>query len=468
MNSLITRLIRFLAALTAVALLSVGCNPLADSSLRNVVLISIDTLRADHVGCYGYQPPTTPEIDRLATSGVVFEHAYATSPWTLPSHASMFTGLYPRGHGADLINKSIPLGIMTLTEVLKDSGYRTGGVVCAPLLGTMYNFQQGFDVYDTELIDGLNDSDSPLADEVTDRGLQYLKGLKKGPFFLFLHYWDPHHPYNPPKEYANLFDPDYSGTVDGSNIRERNDMVPGMDPRDLRHIVALYDGEIRYTDQAIGKFLAGLEKMGLRDNTLVVLTSDHGEEFLEHGGRAHLVQCWQETIHVPLIMRIPWLKSKASRFAPPVSLVDLPNTILELVAAKKSLPENNGISLAGAIVKGEALPDRRLLAETRMGQPQGREQTRGNWTVLIDANQIKYHHFVNPGEKFNALFDLRTDPREQNDLSAGQPEVAGRMEQEIAQTNVRLNELRRRSEADNKISIDNLLSRRLKALGYLN
>ncbi|NLH47575.1 MAG: sulfatase [Myxococcales bacterium] len=468
MSTYLVKLIRFLTTLTTAVFWLAGCNPLADSSYRNVVLISVDTLRADHVGCYGYQPPTTPAVDRLAAEGVVFEQAYASSPWTLPSHASIFTGLYPRGHGADLVNKSLPLGAVTLAEVLKDSGYRTGGVVCAPFLDTMYNFQQGFDVYDTELIDGLDDPNASTAGEVTRRGLQYLRSLKKGPFFLFLHYWDPHHPYNPAKKYVDLFDPDYSGTVDGFNIRERTDMVPGMDPRDLRHIVALYDGEIRATDEAIGAFLAELDQMGLRENTLVVLTSDHGEEFLEHGGRAHLVQCWQETIHVPLIMRIPWLKSKASRFAPPVSLVDLPNTILELVAAKKSLPENNGISLASAIVKGEALPDRRLLAETRMGQPQGREQTRGNWTVSIAADQLKYHHFVNPTEKFTALYDLRRDPREQDDLSAAQTQATERMEREIAQTNVRLNDLRRRLKTENQVKMNDQLSKRLRSLGYVN
>ena len=347
----------------------------------NVLLISIDTLRADHLSCLGYARRTTSNLDRLAEDGIAFSNATAASPWTVPSHMSMFTGLYPSFHGLLSTKMCMADGITTLAEVLKANGYATAAYVTGPMLNAKFGYGKGFELYDDfsvtfqhkfDIFDegvpehtGINDLvTSPIVTQLVARwlerqaeerwsvlggrcsgeerraegrerkgggrrdegrgeekkvlgggssvvgrtedrgeGRQVVGGGRRKPFFLFVHYWDCHYDYIPPKPYDTMFDPDYQGIIDGKDIAWRTDIAPGMDRADLNHILALYDGEIRLTDEHVGRILKKLKDAGLYDDTLIIVTSDHGEEFLEHGSVKHGHTLFQELVHVPLILK---------------------------------------------------------------------------------------------------------------------------------------------------------------------
>lgn len=459
-----------LAALAVCAVIGFSCSKPASAD-RNVILISIDTLRADHMGCYGYDKPTTPRIDALAEQSVVLKNTYATSPWTLPSHTSMFTGLFADVHGMNTPKSVLKDKAVTLATVMKKQGYRTGAVVCAPFLDQHYGLNIDFDVYDTDLIHPKvkNPRRIKVANVVTKKALRYIDNQKGKPFFLFLHYWDPHHPYNPAKKYVNMFDPDYTGKINGFSIRKRKDMILGMPERDLQHIVALYDGEIRFTDDGIGKLLDGLAQRGLDQKTMIVITADHGEEFLEHGGRAHLSQCWDEIVRVPLIFHVPWIKRFAQSFDDAASLVDIFPTICDLLNIDRKKMRLQGRSLSYLMQNGTALEKRILHAETRYGHlnPHRRGEA-GVWTVLMTPDRMKYHSFARKKETLEFLFDLAVDPGEKNDLAEIRAETLQLMNGELKKKQKIYKQMRRALKLSRIKKPDKGLTKKLKSLGYLN
>ncbi len=442
-----------------------------DPRFKNIVLISLDSLRADHVGCYGYEFPTTPSIDRFAEDAVKFNNAYATAPWTLPSHGSMLTGLYPIVHKGDNIKSPMAAFPPTLAEVLGDFGYKSAAVVSAPFLLDRYKLNRGFDYYDQSIADAKNNKNGKHGKNTTRKGLKYIDKMKGAPFFLLLHYWDIHHPYNPQKEYIDIFDPDYKGNIDGFNIQDREDFVPGMNPGDLKRLLALYDGEIRYTDDSVGAFLHGLALRGLDKNTIVIITSDHGEEFLEHGGRAHLAQCWEETIRVPLLIKTPWINPVNSSFDSPVSLIDLFPTIPALLGLEYENPQLQGISLFDYISGSSPLPKRELFAETRLGRVSAlRKEKKGAWTAMITSDLKKYHYFRHPKLGFRKLFDLGKDPGEKTDIfqeaqdSANLAKTLDDHRKLMIRTRAKM---RRGAGESDKIKVDKDFEDRLKSLGYI-
>ena len=313
------------------------------------MLVSVDCLRADHLSAYGYERETSPNLDRLASEGVRFERCLSTSSWTLPAHLSMLTGLPLSGHGIDddrlwtrVDGKGRPLpvsmGGIFLPELLSKAGYRTAGFYTWKYLEPQFGFGPGFEVYqrlahtfyshptvgprfealrkagDTEGMKALAaeypklfDDTRPAAPEAVDRAIAWLDSLApREPFFLFLHLFDCHDPYTPPAPYDELFDPGYEGPIDGRRVTTADSPVrPEMAPADLAHLVALYDGEIRFVDSEIARLLEALERLGLTDQTLIAVTGDHGEEFYEHGRKTHRSQLFLESISVPLILRWP-------------------------------------------------------------------------------------------------------------------------------------------------------------------
>ncbi|NLH50998.1 MAG: sulfatase [Myxococcales bacterium] len=463
------RLIR-VAAVLVWAVATVGCHSSKPpAEIRNVLLITIDSLRADHVGCYGYPQPTTPTLDAFAHANVQFRNAYASSPWTLPSHASIFTGLYADTHGVGMVSRALTANSLLLGNVLKNHGYRTGAVVCAPLLSRTYGFQYGFEDYDTDLVAPTfkQARQVKVGPDVTERGLQWMEQNRRKPFFLFLHYWDVHYDYNPPPEYVRMFDPDYQGEIDGLGIHNRKDIVSGMDPRDLRHLVALYDGEIRYTDDAIGKLFAGLSELGLEQNTLVIVTSDHGEEFLDHGGIAHTRTCYEELIRVPLLIRVPWLPAGPRVVDGLTSLVDLFPTVLDLLGIKHKKLPLQGISLADAIRDGQTLPDREIFAETKRGQlePTDREF---RWAAVLAPDRWKLHRLGNGKNDLKRLvFDLRADPGETANRETDDPDRTRKLDLDLVRQQVVDRQIRGKVNADGKVDVDPELSKTLKGLGYI-
>lgn len=268
----------------------------------NVLLIVLDTTRADRLQPYGAKRKTSPAIQELADRGAVFEHAYSTANWTSPSVASLMTSKTPRDHG--IANWAQPLDPdhTTLAEVLSERGYHTMAVVSHLVFEPELRFDQGFDHYDRSILDANNPHTATTADQVTDLALAALDDWKRDtPFFLWTHYFDPHADYVPHEAPAAFGDK----TTD------------------------LYDGEIRHTDEQVGRLLEGLDERGLTDRTWVILIADHGEEFGDHGGQHHRARLYDELVHVPLIVAGPGISPQ--RVEPAVQNIDVAPTLLTLL-----------------------------------------------------------------------------------------------------------------------------------------
>jgi len=340
----------------------------------NVLLISIDSLRADRVGIYGNPRPTTPTLDRLARAGVTFDRALSPTSWTLPAHATILTGLAQHHHHVVSVRDRLDDSIERLPDVFARQGYETVGFYSGPFLHPEFGFAKGFGAYvscqdertarlqgEGERVTGHGDRTNPLIEKAFVAWLKRRTAERQAaPFFAFVHMWDVHYDYIPPEPYASMFDPDYHGPLDGHDIVGKGFPLDAS-PRDVDHLRALYDGELRYTDDTIAHLLNELDARGLLESTLIVVTADHGDEFLEHRGKGHQATVFEEVIHVPLIVSAaPALATERGiegglRVGEPVSLVDLAPTVLEL-AGLPPLARADGRSLA-PLVAGRGLPE---------------------------------------------------------------------------------------------------------------
>jgi arylsulfatase A-like enzyme len=308
-----------------------ACGPGPPAHPPSIVLISIDTLRADHLSCYGYWRPT-PHIDALCRAGIRFDEAHATAPWTLPSHMSLFTGRFPADHGVEQEDRTLAPGIGVLTEALSRAGYRTGGFVSNAYLGGNYGFARGFDEYALVPYRASPGSGKVVrGDAVVDRALAWLAQQQGDrPFFLFVHIMDPHYPYRAPPPYAGRYSAGYRGRVDGStgsivaNLRTRMARV------DLEHLIDLYDEEIAWVDALVGRLVDAVRQRPAGERTVVLLTSDHGEEFKEHGSLGHGLTLYREQSHVPLVLVDPASPFRGKNVPVPVRLVDVAPTLAEI------------------------------------------------------------------------------------------------------------------------------------------
>ncbi|MDX1643148.1 MAG: sulfatase [Thermoanaerobaculia bacterium] len=337
-----------------------GCDSTPDlRPTRGYVLISIDTLRADHLGVFGYERPTTPFIDSLAARGVLFENAFVQLPGTLPSHMSMLTGLYPEEHAVISPDSVLPTDILTISERFHAAGFTTAGHSEGGYVHGSYGFSRGFDEWSHESL--LIESD---AERTFARGVDFLRALDPDEdFFLFLHTYSVHDPYFPldrhsryPQErYNSLYwegpAPDVFEPT-GPNLNSYNRGHLELSPEGLEYFEARYDASINYVDDVIRDFFEVLKELGLLDDVTVILTSDHGEEFLEHSGLAHF-QAYPETLHVPLILVHPEIRSpkRVRRF---VESIDITPTLLDL--ANLEIPKMSGESLVPAVSGEETSP----------------------------------------------------------------------------------------------------------------
>lgn len=376
-----------------------ACGKAEPTGPPNVLLISLDTLRADHLSCYGYERKTSPTIDRLASAGVMFERTFSTTSWTLPSHLSLFTGLELSVHGicderlwTALEGQLLPMRGEFLAERLSVAGYDTAGFYTAPYLDEKFGFGAGFDRYervghsvythpvhserfkqlrddgDTEALKAwmksdpdLFDDHRPTADEAVDAALQWITGRGERPYFCFLHIFDIHNDYVPPPPFDTQFDSEYEGPINGRRVTGNNSPVhAGMDPRDLEHLIALYDGEIAWVDSQIARLVDHLEDQGQLENTLIVVTSDHGEEFFEHGEKGHRNGLHTESLHVPLIMHWPAGIPENVRVPQSTGLVDIAPT-LSALCGLDAIPAS-GVDLT-PLMHGERLNERRYVSE---------------------------------------------------------------------------------------------------------
>ena len=373
----------------------------------DLMLVSIDTLRADHVGVYGYHRDTTPRIDALAGVGVVARNAVAASHWTAPSHTSLLTGLHPQEHGVVDFPEPEALGpVPTLASVLADAGYRTtavtGGGYVAQSTGLDRGFQQMFEVTDTP--DVAFAQAAALWEEPTDQ-----------PRFLFLHTYQVHDPYDPPAPFDRWFAPDLP-----EDPRLRGDLRDTYlfgwrpTPAELGGMKALYDGEIRYTDDRLALVLDALERSGRREHTLVVVTSDHGEEFFEHGGMSH-ARLQGEVVRVPLVLSHPAMPALVDPVVDAVFPgVDVMPTVLDLLGVEA--PELSGRSrvadLAGDCGAPTAFSASEMIRDHRFS--------------ALDADW----HYIEDGDA-RLLYDLRADVTERSDVAGEHPEVLADRAREV-------------------------------------
>ena len=396
-----------------------------EARARNVVLVSMDVTRRDRLGFHG-GPAATPNLDALAASGVVFEHVFAPTPVTLPSHASLFTGVYPARHGVrDNGIFRLDERATTLAETLHAQGFATGAVVAAFVLDGQFGLAQGFEHYDDRFQTGLGGMlgrEERSATEVTDAALRWLDARdEEKPFFLFAHYFDPHHDYAPPEPFATA----------------------AAHP---------YDGEIAYMDSEIGRLIDALEKRELLSETLVVVTADHGESLGEHGEETHGIFVYESTTAVPLVVRGPGIEG-GRRLATAVSLVDVAPTILAAFGAPIDAAMQ-GRSLWPAIAEGLELDPVPVFLEARSGYHSF------GWAPLaaIVDGGVKYVRAPKP-----ELYDLARDPGETTNLVSERSELA-------ATLRARLDAWLAANDAPNAWGSDVALTdedrARLAALGY--
>lgn len=400
---------------------------------RNVLLISVDTLRADHLGLYGYPRDTSPRIDRLGREGVVFEHAIVQWPVTTPSMTSMFSGEYPHVTGVAVLAgvNPVPERLLMLPEALRGLGFRTAAVVSNGVLGPQNRFDQGFETY--HALWKRNEVLEPTsAARVTQEARNELARLAAGGdrFFLWVHYLDPHDPYRPPPGYAERFVGDawYASRrvpVNGDDDPWRG--VPRSDFQrdgtdDLARYVARYDGEIRYVDEQIGVLIDALDASAAAPETLVVLLSDHGESLGEHDfylNHGHVP--YDEQLRVPLVFRWPDGRHAGRRIAKPVELRGLARTLLDAVGADPVANPFRGDSLLAAAERGDtsALSDHVFAAAGGSGTRAGSLFTLAvrhgdSKLVLPRSGWARVRH----GGREMELYDLRSDPQETRDLTA--------------------------------------------------
>lgn len=399
---------------------------------RNVILISIDTTRADHVSAYGYRRKTTPGLDRFAESGAVFLNCTSSSSWTVPAHLTIFTGLEPSTHGLVYYKEPGKLneGYATMASLLFERGYRTAAFTGGGFMSRRHGMDQGFETY---LSIGRN-----LTDNIPEAE-RWLQTVGDAPFFLFLHGFDPHRPYAPPASFSTVFDVGYRGKWDPSVIAPGKPRPPR---RLLAHAISQYDGELAYADFLLTTFLEGLRQKGLLDDTLVVVTSDHGDEFYEHGNCDHIHTLHDELVRVPLIMVGPGVP--AVRVEDHVGTIDVLPTVFDLMGVETNV-RFQGRSRVDSL-HGDGDADDPVFSFTGQGiEPRHLASVRTDrWKLVTDAT-AGFPNKTCPrcadGEvegKEVWLYDLENDPEEQENVAAQNLEVVaelkGLLEQRIRES----------------------------------
>ncbi len=358
----------------------------ADTGPLNVVLITLDTTRADHLGCYGHSGGATPNVDRLAAGGVRFAQCMSAAPSTLPSHATILTGLYPHVHGVrDNVGFRLGRGHRTLAEALQDAGYRTAAFVAAIVVGRDTGLDQGFETYDDT-----GDRHERRADEVCDRAIQWLEAHAGGEFFLWVHLFDPHAPYNPPEPYRGRF-------------------------------AQPYTAEIAFADAQVGRLVEALRRLGLDRKTLFVVTADHGEGLGEHGEETHLYFVYDTTMSVPLVMHCPGRLPEGVVVASQTRTVDIMPTILAIVGA----PAESGVQ--GTDLRSRMRHPSEATDLPACGESLGAQFVFGTAPLrCLRVNGWKYIHAPRP-----ELFHVREDPREQRNLATAEPDRLAVMREQL-------------------------------------
>jgi arylsulfatase A-like enzyme/Tfp pilus assembly protein PilF len=429
-----------LLAVALPAMLSASCVFGGDSSqdfsaLRegepfNVLVITIDTIRADRIGAYGYDDVETPAMDALAREGVLFSKAYSTTPLTLPAHTTIFSGTYPLYHGVrDNGGYVVPEDLTTMAELFAEQGYDTAAFIAAYVLDSRWGLNQGFDTYfdDFDVRDqrfiSMGSVQRP-ANEVIDETAAWLDEGRDDPFFLWVHLYDPHAPYEPPEPYLSQ----YAGSR--------------------------YAGEIAFTDSQIDRLLGALEERGLRDNTFIVLAGDHGESLGEHGEGQHGFFIYEGATHVPLIIWTPFEKFGGIERGEVVSLVDIMPTVLEMCGLET--PEHvQGASLVPYFSSAFAPDPRYVYSETFY------PRLHYGWSELTSIQDEQYKLIMSPEPE---LYDLVEDPEETTNLAEERRAIFGQLRDDAEELVARLSEEESQAAF---MDVDEETMKKLASLGYI-
>lgn len=420
---------RCLAACVPLLLLLAGssCGTRPAGADWNIVLISVDTLRADHLGAYGYDRPTSPGIDGLARDGALFTQAICQNTNTNPSHASMLSGLYPHSHGNRDNFFRMADDVPMLQEALKDAGYTTAAFVSGyTLKDEICGLARGFDVYD-DMFSGKE----RLGKQTTDRAVAWLQENAEQKFFLFFHLFDPHGPYDPPAQRPARFEPRGPAREVAADRIPRYQRLPvgtadGGYWTDLRLYEAKYDEEIAYADRQVATLLAELDRLDLGTNTMVVLTSDHGEaldersHLLDHGGGVG-----DEEINVPLILRLPDGRFAGQRFTGQVQSIDIAPTLAALAGIDMG-PQVQGLDLVPHLEAGKGDPHPDAFIETRLipnrWRDRGYRLKPPETLKVVRRPDEKIVVFPGAPRNYIEVYDLLNDPGEQHNISADDPD----------------------------------------------
>jgi arylsulfatase A-like enzyme len=432
-----------------------------------IVLISLDTLRPDHLGTYGHTRDTSPVLDALAERGVVFEEASSTSPWTLPAHASMLTGLYPSQANVRRSPDRLPESIPNLAAQFRDAGYRTVGIA-SNLWFTIGWLSQGFDEWenlDDEIADLLHGIENPteqtpegLGEQITELGLKALNAHRDRPVFVFLHYFDIHSDYVSLPEFEDLFLPsDFrsKSRVDGSTrlLKRIKAGEVVLDDREREELRILYDAGIRQLDDRLAPLFDWIEEEVGWKQALVVVTSDHGEAFFEHDSNvSHGDAQYQEQISVPLIV-VGGDSPVGLRITDPVSIVDIVPTLLGAagITPEKPLP---GYDLAGHWQNGD------VPVSSRTIYAQSAPAVNGDWLQAVRRGSHKL--IINTKLGTHELYDLSVDPTETQNLAEALPDLTRELTALLDDFDRRDPDPERKPEFE----IDEATRARLRALGY--
>ncbi len=449
------------------------------SSGKNVILYLIDTLRADRLSCYGADRPTSPVLDSLADDGFLFEQCYSVASWTRPSVASVMTGLFPRFHLAG-DSHALPKNLLTLAEVFRRENYSTWAAVANIQVSARgLAFEQGFQRFlakgglEARSDDPFSHSTSQLINQAMIPWLE--NHHDEAPFFLYLHSLDPHAPYAPPASFERPFQTEYDGPLRDRPLVPRSTLRPmqaELDAEDLAYVREVYDNEIACQDQSLAQLLEALDRLGLRDDTLLVILSDHGEEFLEHGDWDHGHRMWEELVRVPFLVWMPerWrqdLDLVPRRIRTPVSQVDVASGLVDLLGIADPFPRQ-GRSWLPLLVSEPEEPwvcyaeESNTLVADELGAVR-----RGRFKLIWSLNEGQTPRF--------RLFDLEKDPGEQRDLANERSDVVQAMITQRNRLREQMNTLDSALEAagfspvgaGQPVELDAAALEELQALGYL-
>lgn len=443
-------MLRRALTLVATGLVLSGCAP---SGPTSILLVSLDTLRADHLGCYGYFRETSPHIDRLAADSILFERAVTPMATTLPAHVSIMTGTNPGRHGIKANHGSfrVPLktggGLQSFAQLLAGAGYATGAVVAAGPLKARTGIDAGFQSFDEPK------NPSRRAPMVVTRALEWLEGRPKGPFFLWLHFWDPHGPHKEPPGYRDLFQGDREQQIE--RLRALRFPDP-EDPRILR-LHDVYDKEIRFMDAQIGRLVEELLRLDLYDEIAIVVVGDHGEGLGQHHWHRH-GRLFNEQLLVPLIVKLPSRLGRVGERRPELaSTIDLMPTLVDTL----ELPVDGTATrqFEGRNLLDPGGPRRTSVFSERAHR---KDRWEPGLKYSLTTPRWKYFHLT---EGEDQLYDLESDPSETEDVISRHPEIASAMRARILATLDLYERLGPGLEATSEISEEH--REELRSLGYL-